>query len=202
MLVGFEAGGHPGLDDIALSVLVRKGSRELAIPVIAAGGICDGHSLVAALAWGAEGVQMGTPFVLTQETVLHAQMKAALQHASEHDTAKFGPAEYCTLMLLGLIAASTVGQGSPIKGVAMMVLGLILGVVGTEVHSGVVRFSFDVLELSDGVGLIGIAMGLLALTEVIKNAGSSRGSAIEQKFGLRDQLPTREDFHAFRIRLG
>ncbi len=86
VLVGFEAGGHPGLDDIALSVLVRKGSSELSIPVIAAGGISDGSSLVAALAWGAEGVQMGTRFVLTRETVLHAQMKAALQRASEHDT--------------------------------------------------------------------------------------------------------------------
>ena len=94
---------------------------------------------------------MGTRFVLTQETLLHAQMKAALQHASEYDTAKFGLAEYCTLMLLGLIAASTVGQGSPIKGVAMMVLGLILGVAGTDVNSGVVRFSFDVLELSNAL---------------------------------------------------
>lgn len=86
VLVGFEAGGHPGMDDIALSVLVRKASCELNIPVIAAGGICDGASLVAALAWGADGVQMGTRFVLTRETVLHAQMKAALQRASEHDT--------------------------------------------------------------------------------------------------------------------
>lgn len=86
VLVGFEAGGHPGLDDVALSVLVRKASQELAIPVIAAGGICDGRSMMAALAWGAEGVQIGTRFVLTRETVLHPEMKRALQQASEHDT--------------------------------------------------------------------------------------------------------------------
>ncbi|MBK7263320.1 MAG: nitronate monooxygenase [Rubrivivax sp.] len=86
VLVGFEAGGHPGMDDVALSVLVRKGSTELEIPVIAAGGISDGRSLVAALAWGAEGVQIGTRFVLTRETVLHPGIKQALQQASEHDT--------------------------------------------------------------------------------------------------------------------
>lgn len=107
---------------------------------------------------------------------------------------KFGPAEYCALMLLGLIAASTVGQGSPVKGVAMMVLGLICGMVGTDINSGVVRLSFDLPELSDGLGLIPVAMGLFAVTEVIKNAGKSRVTAVTQKFGLRDQLPTREDW--------
>lgn len=107
---------------------------------------------------------------------------------------KFGPADYCALMLLGLLAASTVGQGSPIKGVAMMVVGLILGVVGTDVDSGVIRFGFGVPELGDGIGLIVIAMGLFAVTEVIKSTGSAREVRVEQKFGLRDQLPTREDW--------
>lgn len=86
VVVGFEAGGHPGLDDVALSVLVRRASTELDIPVIAAGGISDGRSMMAALAWGAEGVQIGTRFVLTRETVLHPDVKRALQQASEHDT--------------------------------------------------------------------------------------------------------------------
>ncbi len=107
---------------------------------------------------------------------------------------KFGPAEYCTLMLLGLLAASSVGQGSPIKGVAMMVFGLILGVVGTDVNSGVARFSFDIPELTDGIGLIAIAMGLFAITEVIKSAGKASVTVKEQKFSLRDQMPTREDW--------
>lgn len=86
VLVGFEAGGHPGMDDVALSVLVRKASVELEIPVIAAGGISDGRSMMAALAWGAEGVQIGTRFVLTRESVLHPDMKQALLQASQHDT--------------------------------------------------------------------------------------------------------------------
>jgi len=86
VLVGFEAGGHPGMDDIALSVLIRKTSAELDIPVVAAGGISDGRSMLAAFAWGAEGVQIGTRFVLTRESKLHADMKQALQRATEHDT--------------------------------------------------------------------------------------------------------------------
>jgi putative tricarboxylic transport membrane protein len=107
---------------------------------------------------------------------------------------KFGPAEYCSLMLLGLLAASTVGQGSPVKGVAMMVVGLILGMVGTDVNSGVARFSFDVPELTDGIGLISIAMGLFAIAEVVKSAGKQSVTVPGQKFTLRDQLPTREDW--------
>lgn len=107
---------------------------------------------------------------------------------------EFGPAEYCSLMLLGLLAASTVGQGSPIKGVAMMVLGLILGIVGTDVNSGALRFTFDIPELEDGFGLIPIAMGLFAIAEVVKNAGQAAVTNAAQKFSMRDQLPTREDW--------
>jgi TctA family transporter len=106
----------------------------------------------------------------------------------------FGPSEYCALMLLGLIAASTVGQGSPIKGVAMVFLGLILGVVGTDINSGVSRFAFDIPELTDGISLVAMAMGLFAITEVIKSANTSRVTPQEQSFSLRDQMPTREDW--------
>ena len=106
----------------------------------------------------------------------------------------FGPSEYCALMLLGLVAASTVGQGSPIKGVAMVFFGLILGVVGTDVNSGVARFAFDIPELTDGISLIAMAMGLFAIVEVIKSANTSRVTPEEQSFSLRDQMPTREDW--------
>ena len=106
----------------------------------------------------------------------------------------FGPSEYCALMLLGLIAASTVGQGSPIKGVAMVFVGLILGVIGTDVNSGVSRFAFDIPELTDGISLVAMAMGLFAITEVIKSANTTRVTPEEQSFTLRDQMPTREDW--------
>lgn len=106
----------------------------------------------------------------------------------------FGPSEYCALMLLGLIAASTVGQGSPLKGVAMVFFGLILGTIGTDINSGVSRFAFDSPELTDGISLIAMAMGLFALTEVIKSANTGRVTPLEQRFSLRDQMPTREDW--------
>lgn len=106
----------------------------------------------------------------------------------------FGPPEYFSLMLLGLVAASTIGEGSPITGLAMMVVGLLLSLVGTDVNSGVERFTFGFIDLSDGIGLIVVAMGVFAVTEVIRSAGSPAISAVKQKFGLRDQLPTRSDW--------
>jgi TctA family transporter len=106
----------------------------------------------------------------------------------------FGPSEYCALMLLGLIAASTVGQGSPLKGVAMVFFGLILGVIGTDVNTGASRFTFDVPELMDGISLVAMAMGLFALTEVIKSANTGRVTPEKQRFGLRDQMPTKKDW--------
>lgn len=105
----------------------------------------------------------------------------------------FGAADYCSLMILGLVAASAVGRGSPLKGVAMMIVGLLLATVGTDLNSGVPRFDFGVLELTDGLGLVAIAMGIFAVSEVISNAESSR-PYVKQKFALRDQLPTREDW--------
>lgn len=107
---------------------------------------------------------------------------------------QFGPAEYCSLMLLGLIAAATVGQGSPIKGVAMMVVGLILGTVGTDINTGELRFNFGLLELSDGVGLIPIAMGIFALAEVVKSISQPSDTSVKTKFRFRDQLPTRQEW--------
>ncbi len=107
---------------------------------------------------------------------------------------QFGPTEYCSLMLLGLLAASSVGAGSPVKGVAMMVLGLVLGAVGTDINSGLSRYTFDVAELTDGIGLIPMAMGLFALAEVVKSAGKTSVTVPDQKFTMRGQLPTREDW--------
>lgn len=109
-------------------------------------------------------------------------------------TIDFGPSEYSALMILGLIAASTVGQGSPIKGVAMMVVGLIIGVIGTDANTGTPRFTFGIQGLFDGISLVALAMGLFAITEVIKSANTTRVLAREQRFALRDQLPTREDW--------
>ncbi len=82
---------------------------------------------------------------------------------------KFGPAEYFSLMVLGLIGAVVLASGSLIKAIAMILLGLLLGLVGTDVNSGVARFAFDVPELTDGLGVVAVAMGLFAFAEIVTN---------------------------------
>jgi len=81
----------------------------------------------------------------------------------------FGPSEYFSLMVLGLVAAVVLAHGSLIKAIAMIVLGLLLGLVGTDVNSGVSRFAFNIPELSDGIGFVIVAMGVFGFTEVIVN---------------------------------
>ncbi len=82
---------------------------------------------------------------------------------------KFGPAEYFSLMVLGLIAAVVLAHGSIIKALAMVVFGLLVGMIGTDVNSGVARFSFEIPELSDGIEFTVIAMGLFGFGEIIAN---------------------------------
>lgn len=83
---GFECGGHPGEDDIPNFILLPRAAEELTIPFVASGGMADGRSLVAALALGAEGMNMGTRFIATQEAPVHENVKQALVAASELDT--------------------------------------------------------------------------------------------------------------------
>jgi TctA family transporter len=82
---------------------------------------------------------------------------------------KFGPADYFSLMVLGLIAAVVLAHGSIIKAIAMIVLGLLLGIVGTDVNSGVARYSFGIPELIDGLGIGTVAMGMFGFSEIIRN---------------------------------
>lgn len=83
---GFECGGHPGEDDIPNFILLPRAADELDIPFVASGGMADGRSLVAALALGAEGMNMGTRFIATKEAPVHEKVKQALIAASELDT--------------------------------------------------------------------------------------------------------------------
>jgi len=86
---------------------------------------------------------------------------------------KFGPAEYCSLMILGLIGAVVLAHGSLLKAIAMVVLGLLLGIVGTDVNSGAARFAFGVPELIDGLGVASVAMGLFGFAEILVNLEST-----------------------------
>jgi NADH:quinone reductase (non-electrogenic) len=83
---GFECGGHPGEDDVPNFILLPRAAEELKIPFVASGGMADGRSLVAALALGAEGMNMGTRFIATKEAPVHENVKQALVAASELDT--------------------------------------------------------------------------------------------------------------------
>src|SRR3954469_24003183 len=106
---------------------------------------------------------------------------------------KFGPAEYFSLMILGLIGAVVLASGSLIKAIAMIVLGLLLGLVGTDVNSGVARYSFNIPELTDGINFVAVAMGLFGFAEIVADVG--RREAREPFTNRVTSLfPTMEDF--------
>jgi TctA family transporter len=106
---------------------------------------------------------------------------------------KFGPAEYFSLMTLGLVASIVLAQGSLLHAFGMVVLGLLLGLVGTDVTSGVPRFTFDIPELADGIGFVTVAMGMFGLSEIIRNleTEAQRTVAVAKITSL---MPTRQDF--------
>ena len=107
---------------------------------------------------------------------------------------KFGPAEICSLMLLGLLAGSTLARGSPLKGVAMTLLGLLLGMVGTDITTGMDRFTFGIPDLSDGVEIVALALGFFGIAEFMKSVNRIQpiqGGKV--KLGFRDMAPSRKD---------
>ncbi|ESR23005.1 tripartite tricarboxylate transporter permease [Lutibaculum baratangense] len=107
---------------------------------------------------------------------------------------QFGSAEYFSLMVLGLVAASAVTDGSAAKGLAMVVLGIVLGTVGIDIYSGQTRFDFGFLELGNGISLIALAMGLFGVSEVILSARDVGTKALDRSsVTLRVMKPTRED---------
>ncbi|MCZ2498362.1 tripartite tricarboxylate transporter permease [Xylophilus sp. Kf1] len=107
---------------------------------------------------------------------------------------KFGPAEYFSLMILGLIGAVVLASGSLLKAVSMIVLGLLLGLVGTDVNSGVARFSFDIPELTDGIGFVAIAMGVFGYGEIIANLANPEEDREVFTAKVSGLFPTKEDF--------
>ena len=109
---------------------------------------------------------------------------------------KFGPAEYFSLMVLGLIGAVVLASGSLIKAIAMIILGLLFGQINTDVISGVPRYSFDIPELTDGIGFVAIAMGVFGFGEIIANLG--RPSEHREVFtkDVKGLWPTKDDFKA------
>jgi TctA family transporter len=106
---------------------------------------------------------------------------------------KFGPSEYFSLMVFGLIAATVLAHGSLIKAIAMVVWGLLFGIIGTDVNSGVLRFTFDIPELSDGIGFVIVAMGMFGATEIIMNLEMAEKREIFTS-KVTNLWPTKQDF--------
>ncbi|QEI04516.1 tripartite tricarboxylate transporter permease [Pigmentiphaga aceris] len=106
---------------------------------------------------------------------------------------KFGPAEYFSLMVMGLVASVVLAHGSLLKAVGMVLFGLLLGLVGTDVNSGLPRYTFDIPEMADGINFVIVAMGVFGIGEIIRNLEneSSRSLVASKVTGL---WPNKQDF--------
>jgi len=108
---------------------------------------------------------------------------------------QFGAVEYFSVIVLGLVSAVVLAHGSLVKAVAMVLLGLVLGLVGTDVNSGTPRFNFGISELSDGISFVAIAMGMFGFAEIITNLElKEKREVFTSK--VQNLLPTRADFKA------
>jgi putative tricarboxylic transport membrane protein len=110
-----------------------------------------------------------------------------------HFALLFGPAEYVSLMILGLMMAIVLAHGSILSALGMLVLGLLLGTVGTDVVSGAYRMTLGIPELADGIGIVPIAMGLFGMGEIITNL-EKKGDRVVVESRIKGLWPTRDDF--------
>ncbi len=153
----------------------------------------DGHAMAKrgqagkALATAA----LGSFFAGTVTTLLIALFSPPLTEMA----LKFGPAEYFSLMVLGLVASVVLANGSLLHAFGMIILGLLLGMIGTDVNSGVARFSFDVPELTDGISFVVVAMGVFGIGEIIGNLQNEaeRSVMVKKVTGL---MLDKEDYKA------
>ena len=106
---------------------------------------------------------------------------------------KLGPAEIFSIMLLGLVAGGTMAKGSPVKGVAMTVVGLLLGIVGTDVNSGIARYTLGLVELQDKVELVALALGLFGVAEFLRSVNRIHIIGSGTKVRLRDMRPSKAE---------
>jgi putative tricarboxylic transport membrane protein len=108
---------------------------------------------------------------------------------------RFGPPEYFSLLLLGLLVLAYMSGGSMLKSLAMAALGLLLGMIGIDPMTGFSRFTYGVVELGDGIGVVPVAVGLFGLSEILLTAGQPTAPEVI-KPRLRELLPSREEWRA------
>ena len=106
---------------------------------------------------------------------------------------RFGPAEYFSLMVLGLVASVVLAHGSLLKAIGMIILGLLLGLVGTDVNSGTPRYTFDLPQLADGINFVVVAMGMFGLGEIIRNLEHEETRSLVMK-KVQGLMLTKDDF--------
>ena len=146
--------------------MARQGRAGSALGIAAIGSFCAG----------------------TFATVLIAVFSPPLSMVAQ----KFGPSDYFSLMVFGLIAAVVLAHGSPVKAVAMVLLGLFLGLVGTDVNSGQTRFTLGIQELSDGINFVPLAMGVFGIAEIITNLEKTEKRDVMAK--IERLWPSLQDF--------
>ncbi|MBV8036325.1 tripartite tricarboxylate transporter permease [Roseateles sp.] len=185
MLAGIYYGAQYGGSTTAILINVPGESSSVVTAI-------DGYQMArqgrAGPALAAAG--LGSFFAGCVGTIIIAAFAAPLTELA----ARFGSAEYFSLMVLGLVGAVVLASGSLLKAIAMIVLGLLLGQVGTDVISGSARYAFDIPDLADGIGFVVIAMGVFGFGEIIANLGQPeehRETFVKEVKGL---WPTREDF--------
>jgi TctA family transporter len=106
---------------------------------------------------------------------------------------EFRQPEYFSLIVMGLVVASAITPGTLVKGLAMVVFGILLGLIGTDIYTGAFRFTFGSVELMDGVTIVALAMGLFGVAEVIASIGTAGVDKMYRRIGLRTMMPTRDD---------
>ncbi len=160
VIVGFECGGHPGMADVTSMILINKASRVLDIPILAAGGIVDGKSFLAALALGAEGVVMGTRFMASKESIVHKNFKDWFVTATENDT---------TILLRSIFNPMRVMNNETAKKVKEIeARGTTLEEMLTYASGKVGKKAYETGDLEVGVIAVGECVGLINEIKSVK----------------------------------
>jgi len=185
MLAGIYYGSQYGGSTTAILINVPGESASVVTAI-------DGYQMArqgrAGAALAAAG--LGSFFAGTVGTLVIAAFAPPLTELAF----KFGPAEYFSLMVLGLIGAVVLASGSLIKAIGMIVLGLLIGQINTDVISGTPRYSFDIPELTDGIGFVAIAMGIFGFGEIIANLGKPAEHREVFTKDVKGLWPTKQDF--------
>jgi len=186
MLAGIFYGAQYGGSTTAILINLPGESSSIVTAL-------DGHEMAKQ---GRAGKALATAawasfFAGTVTTILIALFSPPLAEVA----LKFGPAEYFSLMVLGLVASVVLAHGSLMHALGMIVFGLLLGIVGTDVNSGVARYSFDMPELIDGINFVVVAMGVFGLGEIISNLQheTERSLMVKKVTGL---MLDKDDFKA------